>query len=578
MTNVPRLVPLLVRSAATAIDFYRRTFGAAEVVRCDNANNQSVSHSDLEIDRARSTLTEEAREWGCDAPPSLGGSPVGPGTPESSPPPAALSTSALSSVAFESAVELARRIRDKEVSSLELTLCFIDRIERLDDRLGAIAVRDFDRAIDAAREADLAIARGEVVGPLHGLPMTIKEAFDVVGLATTWGVPALADNRASADAEAVARFRAAGAHFLGKTNVPVMLGDFQSDNPLFGATKNPWDLGRTPGGSSGGSAAAVAAGLTCVDIGSDLGGSVRNPAHYCGVYAHKPTFGIVSMRGHAIPPVPARADMAVAGPIARSPEDLALALEILAGPDRLEGSGWRLDLPPPRRSSLAGLRVAVWSSDPSAPVDDEISERLQRAADVIAHRGGIVSDRARPAFDAAAYRRTYAALVGSAQGAILSDAEYEAHRERASRIDPDDSSKPAAFARALVSSHRSWLRWDAERARYRAQWRAFFDEWDILLCPTMATTAFPHDRRPVGERTVMVNGLDQPYFDQVFWACLATLSYLPATVFPFGRSPSGLPIGLQAIGAEHADLTTLALSRWMADEEGGFTPPDFAMD
>ncbi len=482
----------------------------------------------------------------------------------------------MSTPSFASAVELACVIREKEISSLELTEHFIDRIERLDQperAIHAVAVRDFDRAIDAAKEADAALARGEPKGPLHGVPMTLKEAFDVAGLATTWGVPAFAGNVASADSEAAARFRAAGAHFLGKTNVPVMLGDFQAENALFGRTRNPWDGERTPGGSSGGSAAALAAGLTVLECGSDIGGSIRNPAHFCGVYGHKPTWGIVSQRGHALPGVPASPDMAVSGPLARSAEDLALALDVLAGADGSSGSRWRLELPPPRATDLRGLRVALWPTDALAPVDDEIAGRVDRIAELLARCGARVSDRARPAFDAADQRSTYVALVGSIMGAAAPDAIYEAHRTTARELDPRDTSRAAAMARALVLDHRSWLRHEAERGRLRAAWRAFFAEWDVLLCPIMATTAFPHDDRPLSQRTVCVNGREQPYFDQVFWASLATLAYLPATAFPCGLSKGGLPIGLQAIGAEYEDHTTIELVRLLALEQGGFVPP-----
>lgn len=474
---------------------------------------------------------------------------------------------------FESAIELARMIRDREISSLELTRYFIARIERLDHAVNAVVVRDFDRALDAARAADAALARGEVLGPLHGLPMTIKEAYDVTGLATTWGAPSYRDNIASTDSAVARSFRAAGAHFLGKTNVPFMLGDFQSYNELFGTTSNPWDTTRAPGGSSGGSAAALAAGLTALESGSDIGGSIRNPAHFCGVYGHKPTWGIVSQQGHELPPVPAAPDMAVLGPMARSAEDLAVALDLMSGADTLDAPGWRLELPGPRSTSLRGLRVAVWPSDEVSPVDREIADRVQGVADFLASRGAVVSDRARPSFDPAAYRQTYVALVNAIIGAGMPDALYEENKRRAAALDPDDTSKPAVMARTLVLDHRAWLRCNAERTRLRRQWKRFFEDWDILLCPIMATTAFCHDHRPLHERTLQVNGEDQPYFQQVFWSSLATLAYLPATVFPTGTSRSRLPIGLQAIGAEFADHTTIELARLMAEEQGGFSPP-----
>lgn len=484
-----------------------------------------------------------------------------------------MATSPSTPLHVASASELARMIRDRELSSLELTTCFIARIERHDGSLRAIAVRDFERALDAARAADAALARGERPGRLHGLPVTVKEAFDVAGLATTWGVPALAGNVAATDATVVARLRAAGAHVLGKSNVPTMLGDFQSGNELYGTTVNPWDVTRGPGGSSGGAAAALAAGLTALDCGSDSGGSIRNPAHYCGVYGHKPTWGIVPMEGHTVPGMPVAPDMAVVGPLARSAEDLALALDVIAGADAPAAAAWRLELPPPRRTSLRGLRVALWPDDGVAPVDDEIAARVQRVGELLARRGAIVSDRARPGFDPAGYRRTYVALINAVIGATLPEAAYEATRQRAAGLDPADTSKPAMVARTLVLDHRSWLGHHAERTRLRAEWARFFEAWDVLVCPIMATPAFPLDHRPVEQRTMTVNGAAQPYFDQVFWSALATLAYLPATVFPAGRSRAGLPIGLQAVGAAFDDRTTIELARLLAAEDGGFVPP-----
>lgn len=482
-------------------------------------------------------------------------------------------SSTTGTLGFASAVELARMIRDKEVGAVELARYFIQRIERLDARVNAIVVRDFDRALAAAERADATLARGERLGPLHGLPVTVKESYDVAGLATTWGVPAHAHDVARTDAVVVERLRAAGAIVLGKSNVPFMLADFQSYSELYGTTNNPWDSTRTPGGSSGGSAAAVAAGLTGLESGSDIGGSIRNPAHYCGVYGHKPTFGIVPSRGHGIAGIPENADMAVCGPLARSAEDLAAALDVLAGPGELQAPGWRLELPAPRRTSLRGLRVAVWSTDATAPVDDEIAARAEQVAGALARAGAVVSDRARPPFVPAEHRRLYAQLVSAVMGAGLPDDAYEASKQRAAALDPGDDSRPAVAARAVVLDHRAWLASDTQRTAIRRQWKRFFEEWDVLVGPIMATTAFAHDHRPMPERTLEVNGVAQGYFDQVFWAGLATLAYLPATVFPTGPSRSGLPIGLQAIGAELDDRTTIEVARLLAPELGGYIPP-----
>ncbi|MFP6641813.1 MAG: amidase family protein, partial [Myxococcota bacterium] len=311
------------------------------------------------------------------------------------------------SLEFASAGESAKKIRNKEVSSRELTDHYIDRIERLDGELNAVVVRDFERAREAADAADQALAEGRDLGPLHGVPMTIKEAYDIEGLPTTWGLPIFKDNIATGDSETVKRFKGAGAHFMGKTNVPVNLADFQSYNEVYGTTNSPWDTSRVPGGSSGGSAAALAAGLCALESGSDIGGSIRNPAHFCGVYGHKPTWNIVPQQGHSLPGMFSTPDIAVVGPLARSAEDLALSLEVVSGPEPLVQNGWKLDLPRPTRKNLSEYRVALWPTDPIAPVSREMADRVQNVGDRLARLGATVSDVARPALDPAASHEIY---------------------------------------------------------------------------------------------------------------------------------------------------------------------------
>ena len=285
-------------------------------------------------------------------------------------------------------------------------------------------VRDFERALDAARSSDESLARGNRLGSLHGVPMTIKEAFDISGLPTTWGVPAQRNNIVQDDATVVEHLKAAGAHFMGKTNVPLRLADWQSYNDIYGTTNNPWDTERSPGGSSGGSAAALAAGLTGLEFGSDIGGSIRNPSHFCGVYGHKPTYGIVPTFGHNPLGVVSAPDLNVVGPMGRSAEDLELALDVVAGPDRFRSSGWRLVLPQPRARTLRGLRVAIWPKEDSVPTSGEISDRVQEVGEVLARAGAVVSDLARPEIPPRDIHRTYLSLLGSASLVNLPDEYY----------------------------------------------------------------------------------------------------------------------------------------------------------
>ena len=477
------------------------------------------------------------------------------------------------SIEFSTACELAEKIRNKEISSRELTDLYIERIERLDGEVNAVVVRDFDRARAAADRADQALSEGRSLGPLHGVPMTIKEAYNMADLPTTWGLPDFKDNIATEDSESVARFKAAGAIFLGKTNVPLNLADFQSYNEVYGTTGNPWSTDRTPGGSSGGSSAALAAGFGALEAGSDIGGSIRNPAHFCGVYGHKPTWNIVPQQGHSLPGMLASPDIAVVGPLARSAEDLALALDVVSGPEPLVESGWKLELPPPRHAKLSDYRVALWPSDPMAPVAGEVADRVQQLGDRLAALGATVSDSARPAFEVARSHETYLYMLNGVMAAGLPQEVLDAMEAQVSALDPADQSDNAVMARAAVQKHGDWLRHNNRRESLRMAWRDFFQDWDILLCPQTATPAFEHDHRPIPERTLAVDDAVQPYFQQLFWAGLITVAYLPSTVFPTGLSGDGLPIGLQAVSAEYADRTCIDFARLMADEIGGFVPP-----
>jgi amidase len=441
---------------------------------------------------------------------------------------------------FQSALHIAAQLRSRQLSAVECLEYFRARVERLNPALNAIVVFDWERAYEGARRADQTLAQGPPCGPLHGVPMTIKESFDVAGLPTTWGDPALS-YVAEHDDPAVARLRTAGAVIFGKTNVPLMLLDFQTYNDIYGVTNNPWDPTRTPGGSSGGAAAALAAGLTSLELGSDIGGSIRNPAHYSGVFGHKPTFDIVASDRLAPPPSVASGDLAVAGPLARSAEDLDLSLRLLTGPGRLNHAV-RVDLPQARRS-LREYRVALWPDDTNAPVQREIADRCQSIGDRLAALGVKVSDTARPAFSAEHAASVYRRLLS------------------------------AATSTTSTLEHRDWLQLNEERTRLRLAWREFFREWDIVLCPIAACVAFEHLHGAYRGRKLLIDGVETPYFQQLFWAGLATCSYLPSTVFPAGLGAQRLPIGLQAIGDVYADLQTIEFARLVTQEFGGFQPP-----
>ncbi|MFN3512163.1 MAG: amidase family protein [Phenylobacterium sp.] len=452
-------------------------------------------------------------------------------------------------LAWASAGELAAALAAGRASAVELAEAAIARIEARDGPLNAVVVRDFDRARQAAREADVALARG-ARAPLLGVPMTVKEAHNVAGLPTTWGFSEAAGWIAPADSIGVARLKAAGAVILGKTNVPVSLADWQSVNPVYGRTNNPWALERTSGGSSGGSAAALAAGMVPLEFGSDIGGSIRVPAAFCGVYGHKPSYGVVPGRGHSPPGIDGLdVPLGVIGPMARTAADLDLALSVLAGPAEEEAAGYRLDLPAPRRARLADHRILVLDNHPLAVVSAEVRDALNDLAGRLERLGTQVARRSTLLPDLARSHEVYMGLLT----AIMS---------RGGPAPPD-----------LISAH-GWMDLLDAQLAIRRQWAALFEAFDLVLAPAYGTVAFRHLEEPdPAKRLHRINGEDTPYFGQLAWPGMATLANLPATAAPVGLDREGLPIGIQIIGPYLHDRATIAFARLLEQEFGGFRPP-----
>ena len=476
---------------------------------------------------------------------------------------------------YRTAVDLVQALAARQISARELLDAAIARIEALDPKINAVVVRDFDRARDAAKAADAELGRGER-RPLLGLPMSVKEQFNVAGLPTTWGYPKFKGWIPDFDALAVQRLKRAGAIIIGKTNVPLALGDWQSYNEVYGTTNNPWDLGRTPGGSSGGAAAALAAGFVPLELGSDIGGSLRAPAHYCGVFAHKPSLDLIPERGSGYPktpPIPVRGDMAVTGPMARSAADLALELDVLAGPDEeWDGIGYKLALPPPRHDKLADFRVLVIDEHPLCPISASVKAAIDDLADRLAKLGCTIQ-RTNPKMpDLARATRNYYELLLAIFDADLTPQERVQVEAAASALSPDNLSLSAARLRGLTMSHTAWIQTSRIRTGLRARWQALFKDIDIILCPSMPTPAFPHDHSPRLERQVDIDGDKVPYGDQVVWAAIATSTGLPATAAPVPHK-GDLPIGAQFIGGYLEDRTTIAFASLIEREFGGFSPP-----
>jgi amidase len=478
----------------------------------------------------------------------------------------------MSDPTFLPAWRLVELIRGGAMSCLELADHYIARIERLDTRINAVVVRDFERARERARALDRQRKDGRATA-LFGVPMTVKESFNLKGLPTTWGLEEHRDSAAHEDALAVQRLTEAGAVIMGKTNVPVSLADWQSYNPVYGATSNPWNVAHTPGGSSGGGAAVMAAGFAGLEIGSDIGGSIRVPAHYCGLFGHKPSWGLCSSRGQSLVPVAAMTDISVIGPLARSANDLALALDVIAGPDPVQDFG-RTTLPPPRTMRLADLRIAVWSSEPGQETDTETTAQIDALADFLEREGAHVDRAARPAFHARDAFHLYVELLAAALSGRATDEMLERMREVKARLPDDDRSAHATYVRTVDMTHREWLRLNERRHQIRRIWGAFFHEWDVLLCPVITTPALPHMQEgETWERSVAVNGRTIPYNEMLFWPGITCAFHLPASTAPIGMSRTGLPIGVQIVGPFHGDRTTIHVAGLLERHWRSFAPP-----
>jgi amidase len=482
---------------------------------------------------------------------------------------------------YLSATELAGEIGAGRLSSLEVVSHLIDRIEAHDGAVNAVVVRDFERALAAAADADARLARGERQ-LLQGVPMLVKESFDLAGKPTTWGFAWGRDAIADFDAIVVGRLKAAGAVVLGKSNAMEGLWDWQTYNPVYGTTNNPWDPLRSPGGSSGGSSAALAAGFAPMELGSDIGGSLRVPAHFCGVCAHKPSWGVVPGTGHSPPgarrsPFDFGGDMGVCGPMARSAADLGLMFEVLAQPDeRARGKAFRVSFRPARAERLADFRVLLLDTDGLGllPLADEVAAGVEDFAHSLEAAGASVARHTDLVPDLVEQARVYQHLIMAFSGSFMPPEVYRQVAKDAAALDPDDRSFRAARMGGTVSSHRDWQAANGQRHGFAVQWSKLFETYDVVIKPPFPVAAFPHDQSPIQEnRLLEIDGVSYDYLDLFGYTGVATAPGLPATVVPIGVTPSGLPMGIEIVGPFLEDLTPLAFARAVEREFGGFAPP-----
>ena len=479
---------------------------------------------------------------------------------------------------YENAHSLISKIKNKEASCVEILDAFLKRVEEVNPKINAVVALDAERALEEARKADEQVFKGEKLGPLHGLPMTIKDAFEVEGIVSTGGNPQWQENIPKRNAEAVQRLVDAGAIIFGKTNVPYLSSDLQSYNKIYGTTNNPWDLERTPGGSSGGSAAALSSGMTPLELGSDIGGSIRVPAHFCGLFGHKPSYNIISEVGH-MPPPPGQIltgnGLSVAGPLARSPEDLEIALDVLVAAQEQDSHAWSLKLPKARTTKISELRIAIWPDEPYAEVDKEITKLIKETGENLKESGALVETAKLP-FTFAEIDKVYSQLLNPLMLAGSPKETFEMLEKLNEGLDSEDMSELAKVARGSVLKYSDWVVINAMRQNMRQKWREFFGNYDVILCPTSITPAFKHNHEPVHERKLSINGNDQEYLRATLWAGPAVTAGLPSTNVPIGLSSNGLPIGMQITGPYLEDKTCLEVAKLVRDLRGEFKiPPNF---
>jgi amidase len=472
---------------------------------------------------------------------------------------------------FGTATQAVAALRRGAISSCELTAHVFARIKKHDPALNCFVTLTEGQAMARAKQADAALRKKKPWGELHGLPIVVKDVFATEGVRTTSGSKSLEKYTPKEDAAVVARLKAAGAVIIGKTNVPEFAADWQSYNDVGGVSNNPWDVGRTPGGSTGGGAAALAAGLGFLEIGSDLAGSIRVPAHFCGIYGHKPTWDLVPMRGHIPPPpgVPAGpAELPVVGPLARSAEDLLLELGVVAGPDAGEAVAYRWSLPRPRKTKLGDYRIGYVIDDPFCPLDSAARAVLSGAIEALRKRGARLTEGWPPGVDPGEQCELYGWLLAAFLSQTLPDPEFKG-MQRATANGADDP-----WVKGTASSHREWLQQSGQRLQARAVWQEYFKAYDAFLMPIAFVPAFPHDHTSdMSARRLMTTKGARPYGDMSKWISFATLTGCPATVAPLGRTPGGLKVGIQIMGPYLEDATPIDIAARMADLTGGFVAP-----
>ena len=478
-------------------------------------------------------------------------------------------------LAFATAAEAARAIRRGDVSSAELTELMLGRIETHNGKINAVVTVTADLARKMAKAADEALARGEWWGPFHGVPWIVKDTYEVAGEKTTAGCAEMAGYISTIDAVTVTRMHRSGAICIGKSNVPLFAADMQTFNKVFGTTNNPWDAARTPGGSTGGGAAALAAGFGYVALGSDIGGSIRNPSNFCGVYGHKPTYGLVPTRGElaSLPgeqPYPPDL-LSVSGPLARSAADLLTMLDVMGGPDDPDAVAYSWKMPQPRGARLRDFRVGYVLDDPRCPVCPEVKAKLAEAVEALRGAGVQLEEGWPEGIDPQAQYETYAYLLLSSYAERMPEEDFQKMRPLAKG---KSANLLVMRAKAFTNPHADFVAACRDQMIHRGAWQAYFKTHDAFLLPTAFTTAFEHvQTEPLEMRSIATSLGTRAYTDLLYYISFATMTGCPATVAPLGLANNNLPVGIQIMGPYLEDATPIAFAGHLAEVYGGFSVP-----
>lgn len=473
-----------------------------------------------------------------------------------------------------SAAALLEMLKNGETTSEELLDYYLERVKKFNDKVNAVIEVNEADARKRAKEADEARKRGESWGPLHGLPITVKDVFLVKGFKISVGTSFYKDYEVTENADIINRLLNAGAIIYAKTNVPVWAADWQTYNNIYGTTNNPYDLSKTCGGSSGGAAASLASGFTTLEVGSDLGGSIRIPAHFCGVYGHRPTYGITSMYGH-VPGDPgdrAVPDLSVTGALARTADDLNLMLDVITGAEYPANKAVTIKLPEYDKMELKDFKVIAWFDDDFCNVGSEMKEKYQELVENLRKRGVTVDCKRPEGYSLEETYKYMRFLSGGIVATGLAPFFRVVFGIMGALLGLHKKGKLAVgwreYIRGMLKSHRTWLLYDEGRAKLKYKYMKLYDNYDVLLMPVAPWNAFRHDHKPIILRKLIVDRKKRGYLEHIPWIAIPTVMGFPATSVPIGKDKEGMPVNVQVVSGAYEDKKCIRFGKLLQEIYG----------